>query len=481
MSLIDLFLELAQPDENGESRWVLATEFVGKYKPLELGNGWSWGRKSSPLQRIYKVEVDRTKTPGNGIDAIRLVGFNTNQHFCQIHNFGPINEGCIRIKKATVFMGNQGSGKSTVAKLISTFAWIEKFLFRFSATIKHPEEKLKFDFKEYLEYHRIDSYLKDDTEIVYYGDYFQIIYKNGQISFNRNGGNYLLPKITYFPAERNFVSSIKKSKENNGFKLWSQSLQEFKEIFQEAKENLKSGSAIQLPISGTSIEYNKLNDILYVKGEDYKIPLSDSASGFQSFVPMYVVAEYLSKITEGEQKMDNSQREMFIKQSTAILDNPNYTQEQKNILLSRIASGINIKSVFNIIEEPEQNLFPSSQRNILFELLKFNNASANNCMIITTHSPYIIGNMTLAIKAAELYNKTTDNDVKQKIAKIVPESSAINADDVIIYEFDDKTHTIRELEHPNGLPSDNDYLNNALGDTNDLFSELLDLEDEICK
>lgn len=399
----------------------------------------------------------------------------------EIHNFGPINEGYIRIKKATVFMGNQGSGKSTAAKLISTFAWIEKFLFRFSATIKHPEEKLKSDFKKYLEYHRIESYLKDDTEIVYYGDSYRIAYKDGKIRVNKTGDKYLLPKITYFPAERNFVSSIKKSKENNGFKLWSQSLQEFKEIFQEAKENLKSGNTIKLPISGTSIEYNKLNDILYVKGDDYKIPLSDSASGFQSFVPMYVVAEYLSKITEREQEMDSSQREIFIQQSTEILNNPNYTQEQKNILLSRLAGKSNIKSVFNIIEEPEQNLFPSSQRNMLFELLQFNNASADNSMIITTHSPYIVGNLILAIKAAELFSKTTDDEAKTKIAAIVHEKSSINATDVAIYEFDDKTHTIIELEHQNGLPSDNDYLNTALGDTNDLFSELLDLEDEICK
>ena len=404
-----------------------------------------------------------------------------------IHNFGPIKEAIIEVKKVTVFMGNQGSGKSTAAKLISTFAWIEKKWFRLRAGSEiHSDRPVRFVvhsnyLNKILKYHRIESYLKNDTEIVYKGDYFGIEYKEGIIHrFNGNGGNYQLPKITYFPAERNFISSIKKSKDSNGFKLWSQSLQEFKEIFQEAKENMKSGSTVQLPISGMSIEYNKLNDILYVKGDDYKIPLSDSASGFQSFVPMYVVADYLSKLTEREQEMDNSQREMFIQQSTEILNNPTYTQEQRNILLSQLANKFNIKSVFNIIEEPEQNLFPSSQRNMLFELLKFNNASADNCMIITTHSPYIIGNMTLAIKAAELYNKTTDNDVKQKIAKIVPESSAINADDVAIYEFDDKTHTIRELERQNGLPSDNDYLNNALGDTNDLFSELLDLEEQ-CK
>ncbi|GAA7344952.1 hypothetical protein MLS210_11480 [Helicobacter pylori] len=35
----ELFLELAQPDKNGMSRWVSAIEFIGKYQGLQLGNG----------------------------------------------------------------------------------------------------------------------------------------------------------------------------------------------------------------------------------------------------------------------------------------------------------------------------------------------------------------------------------------------------------------------------------------------------------
>ncbi len=35
----ELFLELAQPDKNGVSRWVSVTEFVGKYQGLQLSNG----------------------------------------------------------------------------------------------------------------------------------------------------------------------------------------------------------------------------------------------------------------------------------------------------------------------------------------------------------------------------------------------------------------------------------------------------------
>ncbi len=30
----ELFLELAQPDKNGMSRWVSVTEFIGKYQGL---------------------------------------------------------------------------------------------------------------------------------------------------------------------------------------------------------------------------------------------------------------------------------------------------------------------------------------------------------------------------------------------------------------------------------------------------------------
>ncbi|MCR1814893.1 restriction endonuclease [Aliarcobacter butzleri] len=73
----ELFLELAQPNENGISRWVNTSEFVGRYSTLELLNGLSWGRKSSTLAKKYNVETDKSVTTGNKIDRIRLNGFNT--------------------------------------------------------------------------------------------------------------------------------------------------------------------------------------------------------------------------------------------------------------------------------------------------------------------------------------------------------------------------------------------------------------------
>lgn len=64
-----------------------------------------------------------------------------------LKNFGPIgpglsdNGGWIDFQRVTVFIGNQGAGKSTVAKLFSTFSWMEKALVRGDYEKKWLERK----------------------------------------------------------------------------------------------------------------------------------------------------------------------------------------------------------------------------------------------------------------------------------------------------------------------------------------------------
>ena len=78
MTKMELFIKLAEPDENGYSRWVYTSEFVGEYSNLALGNGGSWTRKENSLAKKYNVELDKSLTTGNRIDKIRLAGFNNN-------------------------------------------------------------------------------------------------------------------------------------------------------------------------------------------------------------------------------------------------------------------------------------------------------------------------------------------------------------------------------------------------------------------
>ena len=43
-----------------------------------------------------------------------------------IKNIGPINEVEFDLNKINIFMGPQSSGKSTIAKIVSYCAWLEK-------------------------------------------------------------------------------------------------------------------------------------------------------------------------------------------------------------------------------------------------------------------------------------------------------------------------------------------------------------------
>jgi hypothetical protein len=83
MTKTELFIELANPNKDGVSRWVNVSEFTGKYKDLQLGNGGSWCRASSSLAKTYNVEFDKSKSSGNSIDAIRLNGINDKKVFNQ--------------------------------------------------------------------------------------------------------------------------------------------------------------------------------------------------------------------------------------------------------------------------------------------------------------------------------------------------------------------------------------------------------------
>ncbi len=71
-SMAALFLELAQPNEDGFSRSVYVTEFTGKHQCLQLGNGGSWCREDSSLGRKFNIERGKD---GNRIIFIRLHGY----------------------------------------------------------------------------------------------------------------------------------------------------------------------------------------------------------------------------------------------------------------------------------------------------------------------------------------------------------------------------------------------------------------------
>ena len=403
----------------------------------------------------------------------------------KIKNFGPIREGYqsddgwMDIKKVTLFIGNQGSGKSVVAKLISTFTWIEKALTRGDYDKRYFERKNKLK-NQYLTYHRLENYFPkpDNAVIDYRGESYNMLYENGNLTItDANNGSYSLPQIMYVPADRNFMANVRTPK---ALKQISPSLSEMVTEMINAGQAMKS--PMLLPVNEeTYVEYNKLNDIFYIKGKDYRIKLTEASSGFQSIVPLLLVSWYLSDSVQkqsanAKELLTSEQRERFRKRFKEINDNPNLTDELKRIALSELGKEFTKTAFINIVEEPEQNLYPSSQRGMLNSLTAFNNINRGNKLVMTTHSPYLINYLTIAVKAHLLKDKVRTPELEKKFHDIIPKNSTIHPDDLVIYELNENDGTIIRLMDYNGLPSDENYLNQQLAESNELFAQLLEIQ-----
>ena len=76
---------------------------------------------------------------------------------------------------------------------------------------------------------------------------------------------------------------------------------------------------------------------------------------------------------------------------------------------------LNNKKAYFIIEEPESNLFPNAQKSVI-EFLSMVKNSGNN-ILITTHSPYVLGTLNTLLYAGDIYLRY--NNKEGAINKII--------------------------------------------------------------
>jgi predicted ATPase len=401
----------------------------------------------------------------------------------KIKNIGPIkngaqNDGFLDFDGVTFFTGPQGSGKSTIAKLYSTLSWIEKALVRgdFSPDFLASYKR----FKKQFEYQGISEYFNPQSELVYIGTAYSIKYTNETLTITshlEHTDSFFLPKIMYIPAERNFITTIDRP---DLIKRLPMPLYTFLSEYENAKDTLKE--KITLPIGNVQFEHKKHNKSSFLISNNYRIKLLQASSGFQSLIPLFIVTRYLSKSIQPDTEASLKKSKLSLdevrkmKQKMDTIIHSKNSEDIKISMLEKLLNENQCTKFLNIVEEPEQNLYPSSQKNILWELLKENNTLPQNELVVTTHSPYLINYLTLAIKAFQISSVHLENpDIKRDISKVVPLQSITNPKHVHIYETNEAGE-INELSTYKDLPSDENELNSSFDTINDSFIQLMDLE-----
>lgn len=348
-----------------------------------------------------------------------------------IKNFGPIKDVKLELKKFNIIIGENATGKSTIAKLLGFCRYFtniqggyydEKTQENKNHGLEEIEEKLrKWGLFEYV---KKDSYVFYECKDYQFGFNNTIWDSSGFSPIDNKNHIEKVYSLTstinpisiefrnlldeYYALENggklsndffeNFVGDIL---ENPFFVYTERGLQSIFSLGKDFTSNLsdplfryfvdmdKIGRNFKgvTEITPLKIEYKNIDGKSEVRkiGEAEFTNLHNAASGFKSLIPIVLVIEYYNKIRKK-------------------------------------------KKTF-IIEEPELNLFPKVQQELMNYLVA-ETVNKGNQALLTTHSPYTLTSLNNLIYACEV-GKNSPSDVESKIWK----KYWLNPEDVSVYQL----------------------------------------------
>ena len=378
-----------------------------------------------------------------------------------LESIGPINIVDIDLRRYNVFIGPQSSGKSTIAKMISLCSWIEK---RALTTLSENVFNDSQEFLDHVEvYHKMHDYFNQSSVIEYKSENIHISFAKKELTVKLlTKTTYKRKKILYIPSDRNLVA-----------------MHRLDRLVIETNTNLRSfmfdwfdargfyDNSHHLNILDLNMEYYFDKDakkvsqdrIIHTNGKTYDIALSDASSGLQSVTPLTLLLNYYSnqyftdydKTTSYKKDEEMKMLEEKIALMYPVLDN----NKEKGFINALERRSLYAKlttphSTNFIIEEPEQNLFPSTQAQLITYLLNICNNHLEHSFTLTTHSPYILTQLNILLFAGLLRKKGKAKQVLETLdptMEIAPKElnvCSVQEDGTIIDIIDAETNMISQ-------------------------------------
>lgn len=416
-----------------------------------------------------------------------------------IHNLGPINDCTMDLEHFTVLTGKQASGKSTVAKAIYFFRTIKddicEDILKYNL-LGNPSELTTVIRRtlrnKFLQMFGTSKAMSSDMKLRY--DYSDDTFVEITLEL-REDEDFINPKYVFIKFSNNITDYIcRRNKNNNSERNEIQS--ELNDLFSD------DYNAVFIPAGRSLITLltSQLNYLFATMDDDQKRSIdfctqkyierilkirplfNDGLDGLAELKSNMIKLDKkavsmalnrISKVLKGRYVFANGEERLYLTDNHDNTDRfvkINYTSsgQQETVWLFNILFHIlvtNSKS-FIILEEPEAHLYPDAQKDISEILALMSNQSCE--LLITTHSPYILGavnNLIYANGVCRDCNKTIIND-------LVDEKLHINNHNAY---FVDKGTIHSCIENPPERLIINEVIDGASSDINELYDRLFDI------
>ncbi|MDO5525300.1 MAG: AAA family ATPase [Prevotella sp.] len=325
-----------------------------------------------------------------------------------IKNVGPIVDSSnIELTSLMVLIGRQSAGKSTFMKVLCFCRWVEKKIMVSTDDIVSQYTHYNRFVKELKQFHRLnDEYFAENTELMYDGDNITIEYTgvNGNAKIVRKKSfaeKRYNTKLSYIPAERNLISAIQNV--DKTYKATERDvLFNFIYEWDEAKTPYTSDHPFKLSTTGGFSYVNKSGADVLVHDDGTETPAFFASSGMQSVMPMDVMTNYITDCVG-----QNASLSMHERNEISKTDNGHSHRR------------LEYQSAQLFIEEPEQNLYPESQKLVVMSLVRslkksLANGSEQSMAVVTTHSPYVVSVVNVLLTAAIVSERELEQSVVEK-------------------------------------------------------------------
>lgn len=359
----------------------------------------------------------------------------------RIQNIGPLMDtGTVDIKSITLFIGKQGTGKSTLMKILCFCQWLEK---RIASDLKEEEESVMYSFShggrfiaQLISFFRFNEEFFSPKSVIDYEGTSIRVHFNGEESHDvrielvRNPLVKYNSKLSFIPSERNLVTAIKNIQ--NSY-LSSQRDMVFNFIFEwaEFKESFSSTNPLQLAVV-TDMDYyfDKTRGELVKLNHPHSGDLAPfspfyASSGVQSALPMEVMVSAITDSVGSKVKVSQAYLALLGLQMDQVSV---YSAEEISKKL------LTYQSAHLFVEEPEQNLFPESQMRVIKEFVSsikkadLKSPDFASSLVMTTHSPYILSAINLLMAASEAFEIDAD-----KTSEIIPKDYILPKGSIAAY------------------------------------------------